>query len=489
MARTRFTTNLLAGVVLAACFSACSETAPEPAETTPEATAPVVAPARKPIDPDKRLQGAVLVLFDTLRADHVSSYGYERPTSPALDALAARGVRFDQAISSAPWTMPAVSGLLAGDYPERAFQGRLKKSLVKRLSADGVRTGAVTEGGYVSKAFGMDLGFDKFHEETGPVQIVRKGESGKLNTSGIEKTFELAREWLTEHQDERFFLLVHTYEPHTPYTRLDFTEGLDAGQVGEVFATDGIVPRLNAGETVLTASETEYVTAMYDSGVLAADRHLAELLAHMDELGLSDSTLVVVAGDHGEELGSHYPSRTGGHGHALLDSMLRVPLVVHDPTRDFELDVVPTQVRLIDVVPTIADLLEVAPDRRIEGHSLVPLMQGTDDTPRMALAAQTRVGTKRLAVRHRGYKYISTVGPEREGKTMLRNPPERQLYALATDPGERRNVVDEFPEIAQAFETVLQRQHLALSAPTMTESEEDLDPEVLERLKSLGYVE
>lgn len=173
----------------------------------------------------------------------------------------------------------------------------------------------------------------------------------------------------------------------------------------------------------------------------------------------------------------------------MLDTMLRVPLAVHDPTREFALDVVPTQVRLIDVVPTIADLLEIDPDRRIEGASLVPLMEGRDSTPRMALAAQTRVGPKRLAVRHRGYKFISTVGPEREDRTMLKHPPERQLYSLADDPGELRNVIDEFPEIAQAFETVLQRQHMALSGPTMSESEEDLDPEVLERLKSLGYVE
>lgn len=486
MARSGISTILGACVLLGAMLAGCAQDAPEPVA----AQAPVEPGAAKPIDLDARLQGAVLILFDTLRADHLGCYGYKRPTSPTIDALAADGgVRFTQVISHAPWTMPAVAGMLAGDYPERAFQGRLKRSLVKHISAAGFRTGAVTEGGYVSKAFGMNLGFDEFREETGPVQIVKKGETGKLLTSGIEKTFELAQEWLEDHRNEQFFLLVHTYEPHTPYTRHDFTQGLDPGQVGDVFATDGIVPRLNSGETVLTQSETEYVIAMYDGGVLTADRHLAKLLAYLDESGLSDKTLVVVAGDHGEELGSHYPSRTGGHGHALLDTQLHVPLVIRDPTLQFEVRTVPNQVRLIDVMPTIADLLDVQPDLRLEGRSLRPLMHGQDEAPRIALAAQTRVGPKRLAVRHRGYKYIAIVGPESEDRPMLEHPPQRQLYALADDPNEMHNVVDEFPEIAEAFDSVMQRDHQALSAPAQLDPEEGIDPEVLERLRSLGYVE
>jgi len=121
-------------------------------------------------------QGVILVLLDTVRADHLGCYGYERPTSPRLDRLASEGARFDQAIAAAPWTLPSVASLLSGEHPERAYtpQG-LRSSVVETLRGAGVRTAAFTEGGYVSGHFGFGRGFEFWEEEQGAVQLPQPG--------------------------------------------------------------------------------------------------------------------------------------------------------------------------------------------------------------------------------------------------------------------------------------------------------------------------
>jgi len=152
-----------------------------------------------------QLQGAILIVLDTVRADHVSCYGHDRPTTPALDGLADAGVRFEQVVSNSPWTLPAVVGLLTGEYPRRTFRERMSRSLVEVFQRAGLATGASTEGGFVSRHFGLDLGFDHFEEEEGNVQLwIEDREPEPDPEGGIEHTFDRARKWLAVHRDERF---------------------------------------------------------------------------------------------------------------------------------------------------------------------------------------------------------------------------------------------------------------------------------------------
>ena len=280
----------MAGLAIAACLAGCG------AQDPPHDTA------------GEELQGAVLILLDTVRADHLGCYGYHRPTSPNLDALARAGVKFEQAVSPSPWTLPSVAALLAAEYPQRVLKkGQLLRSLVERLSEAGITAAAFTEGGYVSRAYGLDRGFDHYEEEEGPVQLLKPGERRDPNTrGGIEHTFAMARRWLSRNQNRRFFLFIHTYEPHTPYTNDDFTQGIESGLVGPVFAID-LIPRIRSRELVLNDADVEYVKALYDGDILNSDLHVGEFLTFLEDRGLRDRTLLVITSDHGEELNDHYP--------------------------------------------------------------------------------------------------------------------------------------------------------------------------------------
>ena len=437
-------------------------------------------------------RAAIFVVLDTVRADRVSTAGYARRTTPYLEALAARGVVFEQAISYAPWTMPSMVATLSGSWGSRpgVFKfGRLARSLVEPIREAGFSTAAFTEGAFVSRDFGFDRGFALYHEEEGTVQRLLPGETRDPGLRGsIERTFDAAQAWLEEHAEERFFLLIHTYEPHTPYGRRSFTEGLEAGAVGETFGTEKL-PLLRSGELHFGADDLRYLGALYDGGILESDRQLGRLMQRLEELGLADSTVIAVSSDHGEALGEHDPAAAGDHGHALTDDLLRVPLVIVDPTRSFPVQRVTTQVRTIDILPTLLELLGIErAGHAIDGHSLVPLMRGDESRGRIAFGGATRVAPARNFVRFGGYKYIETTpgsapDPDRPA------PPPRQLYDLEADPGERVNLVEREPELALRYQVWL-HEHLEAQQSQAPAPELDAIPDALrERLRSLGYLE
>jgi arylsulfatase A-like enzyme len=449
--------------------------------------APIEAPARG-LD---ALHGALLIVLDTVRADHLSAYGYPRPTSPALERLAARGVLFEQAISNAPWTLPSVAALLAGDASVRSFdaeQQRLQRSLVEEFVRAGFATVAFTEGGFVSRYFGLDRGFLEYVEKEGAVQFSGEGQPARGPTGGsIEKTFAAARAWLDRYGDAPFFVLIHTYEPHTPHTRHSFTEGLDRGRLGATF--DSVDLReLQRGGVMPTRAELRYLEALYDGGILESDRQVGALLAHLEQSGLAERTLVVVTSDHGEELGEHFPRHAGDHGHSLRDTLVRVPLILANPLERYPVERVAAQVRTVDVLPTMAALLDVALPEGLSGRDLTPLLRGQSTAERVAFGGFTHLGPNRAFVRAEGFKYIATT----EGKAkrpMAERPPETQLYDLRADPAEQRNLAAKRPELRERLSEELRRQREAAGHGAPAPSLEGLPKELQERLESLGYVE
>jgi arylsulfatase A-like enzyme len=293
-----------------------------------------------------------------------------------------------------------------------------------------------------------------------------------------------------ENGHEPFFLLVHTYEAHTPYTRRTFTEGMDPGRVGGEVTIDFVV-NLREGRVTIDDAEVDYIKALYDGGVHHADRYVGEFVAFLEEIGLADRTLVVVTSDHGEELDDHYRDHTADHGHSLRDPLLMVPLVIYDPTRTYDQPEVTAQVRLIDVVPTISDILGVEITAPIDGRSLLPLMKGEETEGRQALATHTSKGPMRAAIRDRDLKYIAIIGQRGSTKfpKLTPPPPPRQLYDLDVDPGERDNLTETNPELTQAFRSALKTVRARLKADERLEVPEITDPVLLERLESLGYAQ
>ena len=374
----------------------------------------------------------VLIVLDTTRADRLSSYGYPVQTSPNLDALAEEGVLFETVVSNASWTLPSMTGLFAGDYPTRPiFDIRLKQSLVETIRSAGIRTAAFVEGDFVSQRFGFELGFDRFHDST----------QGDSNAS-IEQTFGNATAWLRDNHSERFFVVVHTDEPGTPYSRRDYTAGLDSGLLSETFEPLDAA-KIRAGQLAFGPTERTWVRALYDGGITASDRNVGRLIETLEQLGIRDQTAVVVTSDHGEDIGGREPELPGTHGHDLYDESLLVPLIIHDPSRDYPVKRITTQVRTIDTMHTIVDLLGLSPTEGLLGRSLVPLMNGTEANHRVAWSTVQRSKSlghpRRFALRNGTHKLIVT--PVDRGKLQL------ELYDLASDPGERANTAQENPEI------------------------------------------
>lgn len=416
------------------------------------------------------LRGVVLIVLDTLRADHLGCYGYSRrPTSPRLDELAKQAVLFESAISHAPWTIASVTSILSGFPDTRAFDDGLQRSLVEPLTAAGVRTAAFTEGGYFTATFGFDRGFEEFHEEH------------YLFGGGIERTVEAALEWLGNRPREPFFLLVHSYEAHMPYLRTAFAAELPPGRIGEHY-TEEVHAALESGALTLDAADLERLVALYDGGVQACDRGVGRLLDGLEALGLRGDTAIVLTSDHGEELAEgRFPCYAGDHGHALFDELVHVPLLVADPRREPRR--VRAQVRSMDVLPTVLELLNVVVPDDVEGRSLVPLLDGRDEpTERPARGGSTEEGPEREFLRRGGFKLVRRL-EEPEPGSPFEHVPELQLYDLVNDPGERRNLAAERPELLRPWLEALEAEPGHALEPESL----DIPPDLAERLRALGY--
>jgi arylsulfatase A-like enzyme len=395
-----------------------------------------------------RPRNALVIVLDTLRADALSAYGNPGQTSPAIDTLAARGVLFEQAVTNAPWTLPALVGLLSGRYPTaRVYHLGLRVSLVETLQKAGFATAAFTERGYFNPHYGLHRGFDTFVDRPSVDTIQRQEKMRRAEASGvdpklepltrIEETFGAARQWLAENREGPFFLVVHTYETHTPYTRTERAESLPRGLLPQ--PTFSVVAAALALRQGFAGGETEitYIRALYEGGVAVADAAVGRLLESLAELGIEDETLVVVTSDHGEDLGDREPLRPGSHGHTLYDELLLVPLVIFDPTLVYPVDRVTAQVRTVDTLPTVFDLLGVEAGEGLDGRSLVPLMRGEEREDRPAWS-RARPGEKMASLRTRAHKVI--LNPL---EVLASGGKVVEYYDLESDPEERHNLSSE----------------------------------------------
>jgi arylsulfatase A-like enzyme len=445
-------------------------------------------PPEPPADPP---HGIILVAVDTLRADGLSTYGNPRPTSPAIDGLAADGVRFERALSHAPWTYPGFVGLLAGSYPSPRVLSpdrSLARSLVEPLRDAGIATAAFTEGAYVSRRFAMDRGFADFVEEVGPVHLQRPDEHpGQANA---ERTFGAAIDWLRANGDRRFFVMIHTYEVHIPYRHREYAESLPPGSLGPTYEPPTAL-EVRRGTRPAGETELAYVRALYDGGVRSVDRQVERLLAALRETGLADRTLIALTSDHGEDLGERDPRFLGWHGHRLFDEVLHVPLILHDPRFRWPVRRVKPQVRLIDVMPTLLDLAHVPAPTDLDGRSLVPLMLGREREDREALLDYVKLPDWEKLRPHE-------VGVSNGRLKLITGPPSGggrgrsfELYDLADDPGERSNLAearyDERERLLQRVRALRTGLHRQGESPTAVDP--GVPDELRERLRALGYAD
>lgn len=427
-------------------------------------------------------RSVLVVSLDTTRADHLGAYGYGRPTSPAFDALAAEGHLFTDAHSVMPTTLPSHTSMFTSLNPRELgvrANGMVvppaADTLAERLSEQGFATGAFVSAVPLHPRFGLDQGFDVYDHPRGEE---RRGDV----------TVERARAWLEERGSERFFCFVHLFDAHTWYTppepyRSQFGAPAGVHPPARDFLPD---PGLFDADVVRAAIDA------YDAEIRYADELLAELLAQLDASGLRDDTLVVVVSDHGEalaELLGPY-GYAFDHGEFLHERELRVPFVLAGPA-----DVLPPGparhdelVTLLDLMPTVLELLGLPCRPPTLGRSLVPLFAGGAFERRPALAERRRLtpGEVRRSPSPflRGEEFSVTT-PDWHFVRCQGRPVE--LFERARDPDQTSNVAAQHPDVVAALQTLIDSWLEVHAEAGSSGLSGDVDPELLEALRALGY--
>lgn len=461
-------------------------------------------------------RNVILVVIDTLRADHLSCYGYPRATSPNLDRIAAEGVLFEHAIVSKPSTSPSVATILSGTYPYthgiytvREWLPDEVLTLPEMLRARGMRTGGVVTNVNLSRAFNFQQGFDDYLE-VGTTE-------GPSDSAPATKA---ALDWIDRVRDEPFFLYLHYLDPHAPYTPPPpFRGTFDGDPWSDLYHG----PEPPIGPTYLGEIHKESViengsrdvdlyVQRYDEEILYVDSAIGRLFERLRVLGLDESTLVVLTSDHGESLGEH--KFFFGHGHVPFEDNVRVPLILWYPPGLPGGQRVGTIVESVSIVPTVLDALRIDFPRRFEGPSLWRhLPPGAPDPDAVAFievrktkeTLMNSIRTPRWKLIHNPAGIDLARDPLRARTLLDEDRLKRlwwaahdgpavkriwELYDLQADPGEVHDVARARPEVARALWTPLAA-WIALGPAERVSRRvrlEDLAPAEVEALRSLGYV-
>jgi arylsulfatase A-like enzyme len=407
----------------------------------------------------------VLISLDTLRADRLGVYGYDRGTSPNLDRLARRGVVFRNHYAQAGSTAPSHTSILTGLFPSVADvweHGEVLDPEVPMLAeifkAGGYDTAAFVQLSGESYQRGFDIYTGLSHDAS-----LRRRAAG---------TFEDVYDFVSTPRDEPFFLFLHTYSVHLPYNpppeEAERFWGDYDGNLGRNISRED-VDRVNGGAEGITAADARHVSDMYDAGVATLDGDLGAMFERFDAQGLFDNTVFAIIGDHGEEFGEH--GIVGHHAHTLNEELLRTPLIMFGPGVPQGAEVqLPS--RNVDVAPTLLSIARLDVPPGMQGFDLEPLWNGTETEPRVVVAERQRY---RVFIVD-GFKYDTGSG---------------KLFDLRTDPWGTIDLRDERPDKVIELERIVAgwEAQLALARANVAEAGEvRLTPEEIRRLKALGYL-
>ena len=401
---------------------------------------------------DSRLS-LLLVTIDTTRADHIGCYGRAGAGTPNIDALAARGVRFEWAFSPVPITLPSHTTILTGTYPlyhgvrdNGNFQVTPELvSLAEVLKDRGYQTTAFVSAFPLDSSFGLDQGFELYDDQQTQPGQVKKFQVGQRNGSQL---LEPTLAWIDRFADDgEFFLWVHFFDPHWPY------------EAPPPFSQQHRDP--------------------YQAEIAYTDDCVGKVLEHLDAAGVLDETLVVLVSDHGEGRGEHEEDT-----HALLtyNSTMRVPLVIAGPNVS-EGVVVPQVVSTVDIMPTLLELMDLPALADLQGSSLVPFWTNPGRASHTAYVESMRPRlhhewSELQGVAHDGWKYIEATRAEGD---------PGELFDLGEDPDELVNLVGEHPAVAEDLRQRLEELKRTATPAVPLAAAHELGAEGHELLAKLGY--
>lgn len=416
-----------------------------------------------PGDTRPSAHGAILISIDTLRPDSLGAYGHPQPTSPHIDRFREDAILFENAIAHGASTLISHASIFTSlAPPQHGASMRHRRPLsperltvAEVLRDHGLLTASFNGGGQLDPAFGVGQGFDVY-------------EAGPRGSDTFEAVTDRALGWLEEQGDERFFLFLHTYEVHHPYE--PSPEDLAAlgssyeGQLPSRISLE-LLDQINEGRRALAPGDLDHIRRVYDAQIRSVDRAFGRLVAGLEERDLYDRLLIVFTSDHGEEFGEH--GTVGHHSHTVFDELLRVPLLLKLPGSVHGGTTVETMVAGIDVAPTLVAGLGLEVPGSFEGLDLVAVAEGRVPGPSHVLSKVDG------------------------GATSLRTPrwkwAQKRLYDLQADPGEQTDVSSSHPERAEALRRL--KDELVARGPGDHAQPIELDAELVETLRELGYVE
>ncbi|RLG16811.1 hypothetical protein DRN62_02930, partial [Nanoarchaeota archaeon] len=353
-------------------------------------------PTLKSSEEVRNYPNVILITLDTLRADHLSLYGYPLNTTPNLDRIAEDAVVFEDAIATSSWTLPSHASIFTGRYPyhhgataRHQLLRHEEKLLAEILREKGYVTAGFVGGPFCKAKYGIAQGFMFYDDRLdffeywhtfdklyiGRIFHVAFPDIDKFifRSDGERSSEEINRrvfKWLEKNKDQTFFMFINYFDTHMPYNlgkefKERFTNDTRSYKdVVKIFA-------LKRNEEV-SEEDVDFIASLYDTEIFHLDHHLEELFDELDELGIKNDTIIIITSDHGEEFHDHGGF---GHGWTLYQEVVHVPLIIYYP-KEFSPKRIEERVSLTDLFPTILDVLGMDTPENIDGVSLLPLIKG-----------------------------------------------------------------------------------------------------------------
>ncbi len=303
----------------------------------------------------------IIIGIDTLRQDHLGTYGYLRATSQSIDSLAKDSLVFENAYSQSNWTLPSFASMITSKYPHQLnvevatdLLSENHLTLTEVLKENGYTTAAIEGGQFFNKQFGFGQGFDEF------IEIKDWEDAAQIQTE--------TSQYLDKNKDKSFFLFIRPFEVHDPYKAPDIWNKKFSKDYQNPADFDDIktIVYYNLGRIDLTEEQKQQMVDRYDAEIAYTDDLIGNILKELDRLSLSEKTIIIITADHGEEFGER--GIWGMHLDTLYDELVRIPLIIKAPN-------IPAQritrpVALLDLAPTILELAQIPQNQAFEGKSL-----------------------------------------------------------------------------------------------------------------------
>ncbi len=457
----------------------------------------------------KRPTNVILISLDTLRADHLGCYGYFRDTSPNIDSLSRDSVQFNYCYSTAASTLVAHMSLMTSLNPKSHQVYNDKKgdklspdllTIADVLRGHGYYCGALTGSGLVSAIFGFSKGFDEYHEDRNSIFI---GDSA-------ETLYANASRWLNYNSDKKFFLFLHTYQPHNPYK--------NSSSLGKAFLDENsewqqinLMKLLRDLESknpvsypsdiedrakrilenylfrfrVLSDNERQNIVDLYDGEIRHTDEYLIKpLLSELKRLNIYENTMIILLSDHGESFQEH---KMWEHGVQLYNELIRVPLIIKYPGSKHRGSTIANSVGIIDILPSILEELGIAPNSQFEGKHVHDIINRVEDSDRICYA-ETRTGGRKISL-VKGRDKLILNGAPKSVYHLIGIPSQIEYYDLHKDVSEKDNIeVENTADLNVLFKQLIEYWKGAQNTGERPQKRVELPEDLEEQLKALGYI-